>query len=53
MNERMETTGYAPAPGIPAAAKDPLNRSPSTPLQAAEHESVALVAAIDEAVDKL
>ncbi|KAJ7825689.1 hypothetical protein B0H14DRAFT_2596377 [Mycena olivaceomarginata] len=42
-----------PAPTVPATVNDPLNQSPCLPLLAAEHESVALVAAIDEAVDEL
>jgi hypothetical protein len=39
-----------PAPTVPATVNDPPNQSPCLPLQAAEHKSVTLVAAIDEAV---
>ncbi|KAJ7708391.1 hypothetical protein B0H14DRAFT_3643049 [Mycena olivaceomarginata] len=42
-----ETIGHAPDPAVPAAEKNPPLQSPCTPLHAVEHESVALVAAID------
>jgi hypothetical protein len=53
MDESIEATGHTPAPIVPATVNDPLNQSPCMPLQAAEHKSVALVVAIDEAVDEL